>query len=207
MKKILFLLLAVCLLAPAVEAQNSKAFNKALKKEYKTKMKEYKKGKWSLYGSSRSLEVALLSHYEKLNTMGEDAYEIVGVSPLTKRKGLALQAAENDAANRYATLAGSTVKGRIIADAAISEEDFEHFYSAYERIVDKEIRGEMVPSFSVVREERQGLYEIITHYVISESAATKARIRAFENALKESEAAQRHAQKVSEFIKKGIEKE
>ena len=45
MKKIIMLILAVILMVPVVEAEN-KQLQKALKKEYKAKMKEYKKGKW-----------------------------------------------------------------------------------------------------------------------------------------------------------------
>ena len=41
MKKIIFLILAVFLMIPAIDAQN-KELEKQLKKEYKTKMKEYK---------------------------------------------------------------------------------------------------------------------------------------------------------------------
>ena len=79
MKKIIMLLMALCLVLPTAVAQNSKALNKALKKEYKTKMKEFKKGGWKLYGSTRSLDVALLTHYEKLNKEGDNAYEIMGI--------------------------------------------------------------------------------------------------------------------------------
>ena len=78
MKKIIMFFMALCMVLPALNAQNNKALNKALKKEYKVKMKEFKKGGWMLYGSSRSLDVALLNHYGKLNKEGEDAYEIVG---------------------------------------------------------------------------------------------------------------------------------
>ncbi len=60
MKKVLFTLLMMAFLCPsAVDAQN-KELQKARKKEYKTKMKEYKKEGWKIYGSSRSLDVALL---------------------------------------------------------------------------------------------------------------------------------------------------
>lgn len=41
-------------------------------------------------------------------------------------------------------------------------------------------------------------------FIISEDAATRARVRAYENALKESEAAQRYADRVSQFIQEGI---
>jgi hypothetical protein len=42
-------------------------------------------------------------------------------------------------------------------------------------------------------------------FIVSESAATRARIRAYENAVKESEAAQKYAQKVSDFVREGFE--
>ena len=38
------------------------------------------KEKWKLFGSSRSLEVALLKHYDKLNTLGDNAKEVPGVA-------------------------------------------------------------------------------------------------------------------------------
>ncbi len=63
MKKILALMMALCLLIPSVSiaAERNKALEKAIKKERTTKLKELKKGKWELFGSSRTLEVALLT--------------------------------------------------------------------------------------------------------------------------------------------------
>ena len=55
MKKIIMLFMALCMVLPALNAQNNKALNKALKKEYKVKMKQFKKEKWQIYASSRSL--------------------------------------------------------------------------------------------------------------------------------------------------------
>lgn len=40
---------------------------------------------------------------------------------------------------------------------------------------------------------------------LSKTLTTRARIRAYENALKESEAAQKYAQKVSDFVREGFE--
>ena len=57
MKRIIVFLMAICMMVPYAEAQNNKALRKALKKEYKAKMKEYKKGGWQIMGS-RSLDVA-----------------------------------------------------------------------------------------------------------------------------------------------------
>ena len=62
----------------------------------------------------------------------------------------------------------------------------------------------MDQSFSLIRNNPDGTYEIETFFIVSEGAASKARIRAMENAAKESEAAQRYANKVSEFVREGF---
>ena len=217
MKKTIQLLLVIGMLfsCPVVNAQ-SRAMNKALKKEYKLKKKEFSKGGWQIYGTSRSIDVALLKHYEKLNE-NENTYEIVGVATAFKSKNIGKQVALNNACNLYARQAGSHVKGRVVSDMANNADDvsaeFDHFYAAYETLVEKEIRGEMVESFSIIREvgkeKKSGaaIYEMQTYYVIDEDAASAARIRAFENAMRESEAAQKHAELVSKFINEGFEVE
>jgi Ca2+-binding EF-hand superfamily protein len=208
MKKVLFTLLMMAFLCPsAVDAQN-KELQKARKKEYKTKMKEYKKEGWKIYGSSRSLDVALLTHYDKLN-QSDSNYEIVGIAGAFKSKNVGVQMATNNACNLYATQAGSHVKGRVVSDMAANANDisveFDKFYAAYERLVEKEIRGELRESFSVIHEKGDGTYEMQVYFIVSEDAASKARIRALENMAKESEAAQKYAEKVSQFVKEGFE--
>ncbi len=208
MKKIIMLLMALCMALPALNAQNDKALNKALKKEYKVKMKDLKKGGWELYGSSRSLDVALLSHYAKLSKDGEETYEIVGTCSKFKSKNLGHQTCINNACAIYAQQAGRQLKGRIVSDMAGNGDDvsgeFDHFYAAYESLVEKELKGELQESFSLIRSNKDGSYEMQTFFIVSESAATRARIRAYENAAKESAAAQKYAQKVSNFVREGF---
>lgn len=208
MKKIMLFIIAMVLAVPAVNAQN-KILQKAIKKEYKSKMKEYKKEGWKLFGSSRSLDVALLKHYDKLETLGDNAYEIVGICAKYKSDNVGHQAAINNACNTYARNAGSHVKGRVVSDMASNGDDtsaeFDHFYAAYETLVEKEIRGEMQESYAIYKTLGNGEKTMQVYFIINEDAATKARIRAYENAMKESEAAQKYANKVSEFIKEGFE--
>ena len=215
MKKTIQFLLVIGMLfaCPVVNAQN-RAMNKALNKEYKLKKKEFSKGGWTIYGSSRSIDVALLKHYEKLNE-NENSFEIVGIATAFKSKNIGKQVALNNACNLYARQAGSHVKGRIVSDMANNADDvsaeFDHFYAAYETLVEKEIKGEMKESFSVIHEtgteKKSGapIYEMQSFYVIDEEAASAARIRAFEQAMRESEAAQKHAEMVSKFINEGFE--
>lgn len=211
MKKTIQLLLVIGMLfaCPVANAQN-KVLEKALKKEYKQKMKEYKKENWKLFASSRSLDVALLKHYEKLNE-NENAREISGVATKFKSKNVGKQMAMNSACVTYAQQAGSHVKGRVVSDMAGDgidvEKEFEHFYAAYERLVEKEIKGELQESYSVIRENGDGTYEMQTFFIVDEEAASAARVRAFEQAMRESAAAQKHATMVSDFIKEGFEVE
>ena len=207
MNKIILFLMAFCLMAPAVNAQNKK-LQKAREKECKVKIKEYKKENWKLFGSSRSTDVALLTHYDKLNTLGDDGREVMGVASKFKSKNVGHQMAINNACLTYAQQAGSHIKGRMVSDMSgdgvETDKEFDHFYAAYERLVEKEIKGEMQESYSIIRDNGDGTFEMQTYFIVSEKAATQARIRALENAAKESAAAQIYAQKVSDFVREGF---
>jgi len=208
MKKFLMLLLVFCFAAstPAF-ADLNKTLNKEMEKEYKKKVKQYKKEKWNVMGS-RTLEVSLLKHYMKLNDLDTDAREVFGIAN-TKTKNNGYQAAMNNAMIKYASDAGSYLKGRVMsdvfADGANPDSEFDHFFAAYERLVEKEIKGEMEESFSMIKNLPNGTYEVQVFYVVSESRAAKARMRALENALKESEAAQKYADKLSKFVQEGFD--
>lgn len=210
MKKLVLIIMAMALVMPASVSAQNKTKEKALKKEYRDKMKEYKREGWKIFGTSRSLDVALLNHYEKLNAKGDECKEIVGTAKF-KSKNVGNQMALNNACNEYARMAGSHVKGRVVGDMASDgvdpEAEFDKFYAAYEAQVEKEIKGEMIKSYSVIRELSDGTFEMQTFFIVDESAASKARIRAYENAAKESAAAQKYANKVSEFIKESFKSE
>lgn len=212
MKRILSILFTLLALIPSECIAQNKALDKALEKEYKTKMKQFKKEGWKLFGSTRSLEVALLSHYEKLNNLGEEGGEVMGYASVTdpKHKNLLKQTAMTNACNTYARNSGSHIKGRVASDMGLTDEEkseFEHFYSAYEGLVDKEIRGEMRESFSIIKDVNSKQIDMQVFYIVDEGAATRARIRAFENAKKESEVAQKYAEEVSKYISEGFENE
>ncbi|MBO5663379.1 MAG: hypothetical protein J6R95_01195, partial [Bacteroidales bacterium] len=108
MKKLVPLLLmeSILFICPMLSAQ-SKAMEKARAKEYKAKMKEYKKEGWTLFGSSRSLDMALLDHYEKLNQGGDNVREVVGIATRFKSKNVGHQMAVNSACLTYSQQAGS----------------------------------------------------------------------------------------------------
>ena len=71
----------------------------------------------------------------------------------------------------------------------------------------------MMESYSIIRKvgtnKKTGndQYEMQIYYIVNESAASQARIKAFENAARESEAAQKYAEQVSDFVKEGFKVE
>ena len=209
MKKIFVFMMAMLLAAPVVYAQNNKALEKA--RANKTKMKEYKKEGWKIFGSSRSIDVSLLTHYDKLNKLGEKGYELVGICAKYKSDNVGYQVAANNAATMYARTAGSTLKGRLVSDLAAdgvdTSSEFDHFYAAYESLVEKEIKGELRQSYAVYKDLGNGEKTMQVFYIVDEEAATNARIRAYNNALRESEAAQKMADKISDFVKKGFDQQ
>lgn len=208
MKRLIFAILALAMLVPTYAEKANKQLEKARKKELSTKLKEYKKGKWDILGS-RSLEYALAEHYDRLNKLGEDGHEVEGISSRTKSKNTGKQSAINNAVVSYAQEAGSTLKGRVITDLSANGVDpsgeFDNFYAAYERLVEKEISNEMQPSYTIIHTNPDNTYEIRTYFIVSEIAASRARIRALEEAMKASEAAQKYSEKISEFVKQGFD--
>lgn len=207
MKKIIACILAMAFLVPLYADAKNKQLENSRKKEFKTKLKEYKKAKWEILGD-HTLEYALANHYDKLNRLGDDAYSVEGIATAVKSKNNGKQMAINNAIVTYAQNAGSTLQGRVVSDLAANGVDtsaeFENFYAAYERLVEKEIRNELEPSYTIIRSNGDGTYEVRTYFIVAESAATKARLRALEDAMKSSEAAQKHGEKISGFVKEGF---
>lgn len=214
MKKVILMAIAAFLCCGQInyaDAQNNKQLARAQKKEYKNKVKEYKKEGWKIFGTSHTLEVALLTHYDKLSKDG--VTEVTGFTS-SSNKNIGKEKLFMSACTDYAKRAGSNIKGRIVEDmgSIISTDElaeFEHFYAAYENNVQKEIKGELQTSYMIYRsigkQNDVEVFEYQAFFLVDEASATKARIRAFENAAKESAAAQKYAEKVSQFIKEGFE--
>lgn len=208
MKKILTLIMALCFLAPAFGQNYSKMTEKAQKKEVKEKMKEYKKKGYEIMGS-RTMEVALIRHYSKLNELGDNGTVFDGISTRTKSKNLGEQMALNNATLKYAQKAGSTVKGRVVSDnfaeGTSADGEFEKFYAAYERLIEQKVKHALEPSYSIIKDNGDGTYEIQSFFIVNESKARIAREQALEAALKESELAGKYGAQIRSYANDPIE--
>ena len=143
MKKLVLMLMAVTMMLPMANAQElTKKQAKAVKKEVSKKMKEYKKKGYEIFGTTLTLETKLTQHFTQLWAKEGQVVEVPGFSQ-AKSRNLALNAAQNSAAARYATSAGQLVKGRVLSDEALNTGDlsaeFDKFYAAFEGKVQQEI--------------------------------------------------------------------
>ena len=196
---------------PQVGYAQSKKLEKTLEKkreqQFKQRKKDFSKGGWKISGSAKTIDVALLEYYQKLNS-NENNYEIVGEVSACNSINVCKQAALNNAVVEYASRAGSYVKGRITSDMNLDQTsgkgEFDKLYGAYERLVAAEVKGVLQQSFSIEKEKSGGAREYKTFFIIDEAAASQARIRAMENAVKETNLAQEYANKISEFVREGF---
>ena len=217
MKKIryIIMLMVVAFMVTAipqtVDAQQSKKqqkqLQKALKKEYKLKMAEYKKENWKLSGSSRTLEVALLTHYQKLGEEAGNNVEFVGEVSQCQSINVCKQFALTNALNRYAALASGNVKGRITsmlrADANMPQIEIDKFIAAYENQVKAEVDGVLTESYSIIK-QKGNTNEYKTFFILNEEKAGMARKRALERSLLETKIAVREAEEISKFVNEGF---
>ena len=203
MKKLVLMLMAAMMLTTVNAQELTKQQKKAVNKEVKAKLKDYKKRGFEIFGSSRTLETVLTKHLSALEASEGKVVEVTGFSQ-AKSRNLAANAAQNSAANRYATSCSQYVKGRVLADMASDvanqEAEFDKFYAAFEGKVQQEIKGELRQSFAVAKQNEDGTISVEAYYLVDDDAATRARINALKNSQQESAIAQKYAQKLSDFV-------
>ena len=81
-----------------------------------------------------------------------------------------------------------------------NDTEFARFYAAYERLTQKEIKGELQESFTIMKKNPDGSYDFRMFFTIDEDKALKRRQKALQEAATESGLAQDYAKQVSEFI-------
>lgn len=203
MKKIIMILMALCLMAPAAMAQQALTAKqeKACNKGAKDRAKQFKKEGFEVMGS-RALQDELYRHLAKLEL---GATEQLGLGH-AKSQNNGRQMCITAAMSEYASRAASQIKGRSVTDSYGNEVDtendpeFARFYAAYERLTQKEIKGELEESFTIMKKNPDGSYDFRMYFTIDEDKAKKRRQKALEDAATESGLAQNYAKQVSEFI-------
>lgn len=181
---------------------------KTAQKYAKKQAKQFAAEKWRVDGIF-TLEEVFYKYRMELNEEGN--YPLTGVvsgTTTTKTINQAKQWATTNAAITYAKEAGMMLRGRVTSEiAAAAGEDgqsLDNLYEGYEALVQKEIKGDLKMSFGLYRETKNGI-EYTAYYVVNEDKASKARMRAMENMMKESEFARKHAEQIANFVQQGFQ--
>lgn len=201
MKKIVMMLMALCLMAPVANAELSKKDQKRVEKTAKAKANELKKEGFVIMGSLL-LKDALVKHYTALE---EGASEQMGNGhAISKNNGR--QMCLTNAIAEYSSKVMSQIKGRSVLDSYGEEVntdqtiEFSRFYAAYERLTQKEIKGDLQESFTIMKEQPDGSFEFRMFMLLDKDKALSSRQKALRDAATEANLAKHYVDQLSEFI-------
>lgn len=187
--------------------KQEKQLQKERDKEYNKKIAEYKKEGWKLGADSRTIEVALLEHYQKMGQSDKNV-EFTGEVSQCKSINICRQFALTNAQNRYASLASGNIKGRVVsllrADANVPETEIDKFIGGYENHVQAEVSGILTESYSIVKDNGDGTKWYRTIFILNEEKASAARQAALERSLKETKITIDEANEISKFVEEGF---
>lgn len=203
MKKILSFVLCITMFAGVAYGQTKqeiKQAEKAAKSEAKTLAKEG----WKLLETG-SMEYVIKQQLLRKKT--GDVEEIVGTANRMRSINLGKTTARNNAINEYAESAKAMVRGRITTEIRdIADDQVENLVGGYERLVLKEINGEVKSAYTLYKENKDGKYDVRGYFFVDQESASKARKRAMQLALEESELAHKYGNEISNFIDEGFNK-
>ena len=204
MKKLLLLAAALIVLAPCFsqdkEQKVSRKETQVAAKQARAAEKELRKQGFKSFEIS-SISSSLERYFLRLN---DGCGSIVGTSTACISENLAKISALSNAANEYALIQGGTIRGRIVSSASsLSGAQVDNLVASFERLIEKDIRGELIPCACFFR-ERGGMYTARAFCLIDEEAAARARRHAMELALAEQALTQRYGTMVSEWINDGF---
>ena len=130
--------------------------------------------------------------------------QVVGTADNCMSTNLAQVTALSNAANEYAMLSGGEIRGRITSStSSLTGQQLDNLVSSFERLVRKDIRGELVPYVTAVR-DRKGRVSARTYCIVDVDAASRLRRQALELALEEQSLAETYGTMVSEWIGEGF---
>lgn len=203
MKKIIMILMALCLMAPVANAELDKKTQKRVEKQAKTKAKDFEKRGYTIMGSL-PIKEALIKHY----TAMEQGFTEQEGHGHAKSKNNGRQMCLTNAMSEYATKELSQIKGMSVTDAygnevpTESDPEFSRFYAAYERMTQKEIKGELQESFTVMKQNADGTYDFEMFMLVDDNKLKTQRQKALNEAIEESKLAEMFADQIRKYVNK-----
>lgn len=133
--------------------------------------------------------------------------QVVGTAEKCVTSNLAQLTAVNNAANMYALNAGGVVRGRIVSStSSLTGTQIDELVSSFERIIQKEIRGELV-QYVIAVKEKKGVYAARAYCLVDPQASIRVKRLAIEAALEEQALSQQYGSLISDWIDEGFAKE
>lgn len=175
MKRLFVVLFSMLIIGSAVSTVQCKTLPKEWKKEYKRQLKTLKKGGWEIYGTTRSLDLALLSHFEKRCELGdkpgEEGSEVMGVASVSdaRNENLLRQKAMTSACGVYASKYSMHIEGvieRIDSLVQTDQKELENFVQKFESALGVVIKGELQPSFELIRKTKENQTDMQVFYIV-----------------------------------------
>lgn len=201
MEKIVIIMAAALVALAPVSAQTHKESRNA-KREAAAAARTLKKDGFKPLELG-DVEARLEKYFLKVN---EGCRQVVGTAEQCKSINLAKITALSNAANEYATLDGGIIRGRITTSvSSLTGEQIDNIVASYERLVQKEIRGELIPYITAVK-TKKNVTSARIYCIVDLPAAYQARKRAMQLALEEQALAQKYGSMVSDWIDEGFEK-
>lgn len=201
MKKIAMILMATLIAFAPVYGQTRRDINTA-RKEASAAARALKREGFKAIELG-NIKTRLEKYFLKVNA---GCAQVIGVADNCMSTNLAQVTALANAANQYALLAGGDVRGRILSSTnSLSGQQVDNIVSSFERLVEKDIRGELVPYITAVHETR-GRYAVRAYCIVDIDAASQVRRRAMEIALEEQALAEQYGSMVSAWIDEGFNK-
>lgn len=131
--------------------------------------------------------------------------QIVGTAESCMSINLGKTTALNNAINEYATMSGGVVKGRITSNtSSINGQQVDDIVAAYERLVLKEIKGEIQSCVTLVKQNKKN-YDVRVYCLVDYDAAHAAKMKAMRLALEELKLTQEYGAQISDWIGDGFE--
>ena len=201
MKKALTMMIAALLALAPVFGQN-RADLKSAKKDAVSAAKMLKREGFKPVELG-DIKTRLEKYFIKVNA---GCTQVIGVADNCMSTNLAQVTALSNAATQYAMLAGGDVRGRIVSSTtSLTGQQVDNIVSSFERLVEKDIRGELVPYVTAVR-EKKGRITARVYCIVDIDAAAQLRRRALEIALEEQSLAEKYGSMVSNWIDEGFNK-
>lgn len=201
MKKALTMMIAALLALAPVFGQN-RADLKSARKDAASAAKMLKREGFKPVELG-DIRTRLEKYFLKVNA---GCTQVIGVADNCMSTNLAQVTALSNAATQYAMLAGGDVRGRIVSSTtSLTGQQVDNIVSSFERLVEKDIRGELVPYVTAVR-EKKGRITARVYCLVDIDAAAQLRRRALEIALEEQSLAEKYGSMVSNWIDEGFNK-